>query len=178
MVLTEKTYRFITLDDAEQTLALMVSDFLRDYPDPVPDYQYLDGNRGRGKLESALAQPQQSFGGQYLYDGLYEKAAALWSYLTLNHPFIDGNKRMGLVCCHVFLAFNGYDLIAPQDEAVEMSVAIASGRYGSDLAPVAEWLRHNSIRLEQIDPLMTSMDSNPQYRGLIIEAISELAGAD
>ena len=98
----------------------MVSDFFRDYPDPVPDYQYLDGDRGRGKLESALAQPRQSFGGQYLYHGLYEKAAALWCYLTLNHPFINGNKRMGLICCHIFLTLNGYALIAPQDEAVEM----------------------------------------------------------
>ncbi len=84
--MTEREYRFITLDEVERNLTVMVSDFFRDYPDPVPDYQYLDGDRGRGKLESALAQPRQSFGGQYLYHGLYEKAAALWCYLTLNHP--------------------------------------------------------------------------------------------
>ena len=176
--MTEREYRFITLNQVEQTLTRMVSDFFRDYPDPVPDYQYLDGVRGQGKLESALAQPQQSFGGQYLYDGLYEKAAALWSYLTLNHPFIDGNKRMGLICCHMFLALNEYALVAPQGEAVEMSVAIASGRYGSDLEPVAEWLRQNSISLERVGRLMESIGSNPQYWGLIAEAFGELAGED
>ena len=59
----EVIYKFLTIDHVEHTIAGMVSDFFRDYPDPTPAYQYLDGLRGRGKLESALAQPQQSFGG-------------------------------------------------------------------------------------------------------------------
>ena len=66
----------------------MVSDLFHGYPDPTPAYQYLDGLRGRGKLESALAQPQQSFGREYLYATIFEMAAALWRSLTLNHPFI------------------------------------------------------------------------------------------
>ena len=65
-------YRFVTIDMVEQHFTRKVADFFRDYPDPVPDYQYLDGERGRGKLESALAEPRQTFGGQYLHRTIYD----------------------------------------------------------------------------------------------------------
>ena len=121
-----RRYTFITLDMVEQVFTETVVAFFRDYPDPVPDYQYLDGERGRGQLESALAEPRQTFGGQYLHRSIYDKAAALWRSITLNHPFVDGNRRMGFICCLMFLAFNGYLIIAPQDEVEEMCVSIAS----------------------------------------------------
>lgn len=182
---TELTYKFLAIDHVERSIAGMVADFFRDYPDPAPAYQYLDGPRGRGKLESALAQPQQSFGGEYLYTTIYEMAAALWRSLTLNHPFIDGNKRMGSICCHLFLALNGYWIVAPQQEVVATCVAIASGGTGTDVATVAEWLERNTVILANLtrEPgmdltrLMANAANEPQYTLLVSEALRELATA-
>jgi len=62
------------------------------------------GLRDFGMLESALAQPRQTFGGSDLYPTLVEKAAALGFSLIANHPFVDGNKRMGHAAMEIFLA--------------------------------------------------------------------------
>ena len=181
----EVIYKFLTIDHVEHAIAGMVSDFFRDYPDPTPAYQYLDGLRGRGKLESALAQPQQSFGGEYLYATIFEMAAALWRSLTLNHPFIDGNKRMGSICCHLFMAINGYWIVAPQREVVATCVAIASGSPGTDGTTVAEWLERNTVRLVDLarEPgidlprLMANAANEPRYTLLASEALRELIAA-
>lgn len=71
-----------------------------------------DGIRDLGLAESALAQPQMSFGGAELYPTLAEKAAALCFSLVMNHPFIDGNKRIGHAAMETFLVLNGYQLDA------------------------------------------------------------------
>lgn len=170
-----KRYIFLTIDDVEQSIAGLVSDFFRDYPDPMPTYQYLDGDRGRGKMESALAQPRHSFGGQYLYRTVFDKAAALWRSITLNHPYIDGNKRMGLVCCHIFLALNGYALVALQDERVDMSLAIARNQPEADLEAVARWLRRNTIKLSDVARLLRAIDNDSQHFSLVMSATSDLA---
>src|SRR6266571_3420897 len=76
----------------------------------------LGGVRDLGGLESALAQPQMTFGGQELYPSLAEKAAALGFSLICNHPFADGNKRVGHAAMETFLVLNGYELTAGVDE--------------------------------------------------------------
>jgi death on curing protein len=63
------------------------------------------GIRDRGALESALARPQTGY-----YIDLIQEAAALWESLSQNHPFIDGNKRVAVTVCAVFLRVNGYRL--------------------------------------------------------------------
>jgi len=63
----------------------------------------MQGVRYLGGLESALAQPQMTFGGQELYPTLAEKAAALGFSLVCNHPFVDGNKRIGHAAMETFL---------------------------------------------------------------------------
>ena len=75
------------------------------YDPGSPNFQYL-GAQGIGALESALAQPQQTFDGRYLYRSIFEKAAALIWSITKNHPFVDGNKRVTLVTGFSFLAVN------------------------------------------------------------------------
>jgi death-on-curing protein len=70
----------------------------------------LDGVRELGGLESAVAQPQMAFGGQELYPSLAEKAAALGFSLVCNHPFMDGNKRIGHAAMETFLVLNGWEL--------------------------------------------------------------------
>lgn len=65
------------------------------------------GLRDRGALESAMAQPEASFGGEELYPSLAAKAASLGHSLIQNHPFVDGNKRIGHGAMEVFLFLNG-----------------------------------------------------------------------
>jgi len=60
------------------------------------------GIRDFGLLESAIAQPRMTFGGEDLYPSLVEKAAALGFALIMNHPFVDGNKRIGHATAEVF----------------------------------------------------------------------------
>jgi death on curing protein len=85
------------------------------------------GLRDLGALESALVQPQMTFGGQELYPSLGEKAAALGFSLVCNHPFIDGNKRVGHACMETFLVLNGWELGAQVDEQEEMVLKLAAG---------------------------------------------------
>src|SRR5947209_8009363 len=69
-----------------------------------------------GGLDSALVQPQMTFGGTELYPDLADKAAVLGYSLICNHPFVDGNKRVGHAALETFLVLNGHELDAPVDE--------------------------------------------------------------
>jgi death-on-curing protein len=81
-----------------------------------------------GALDSALAQPQMTFGGTELYAGLAEKAAALGYSLICNHPFVDGNKRVGHAALETFLVLNGYELAAPVEEQEKVILRVAAGQ--------------------------------------------------
>ena len=86
------------------------------------------GIRDLGMLESALAQPRATFGGTDLHPTLVQKAAALGFSLTLNHPFVDGNKRVAHAAMEVFLLLNGIDLNATVDEQERLMLDLADGR--------------------------------------------------
>ncbi len=81
-------------------------------------------------LQSAAAQPSMSFGGEYLYPDVLEKAVALGFSLIRNHPFVDGNKRIGHASMEIMLSLNGIALDAPVDEAEQIILGVASGAYG------------------------------------------------
>ncbi len=85
------------------------------------------GIRDLGGLESATAQPLATFAGSDLYSGVAEKATALCFSLVLNHPFVDGNKRVGHAAMETFLVLNGFDLSAPVSEQEELILALADG---------------------------------------------------
>ena len=85
------------------------------------------GLRDIGLLEASLAQPRQTFGGADLYPGVVAKAAALGFSLIQNHPFIDGNKRVGHAAMEVSLLLNGVELVATTDESESVVLAVASG---------------------------------------------------
>ena len=68
------------------------------------------GIRDIGLLESALAQPRATFDGNDLHPTVADKAAALGFALVANHPFVDGNKRVGHAAMEVFLVLNGYEI--------------------------------------------------------------------
>jgi death-on-curing protein len=78
-------------------------------------------------LESALAQPRMTFRGEDLYPTIIDKAAALGFSLVMNHPFVDGNKRLGHAAMEVFLYLNGYEITAPVDEQEQVMLQLAAG---------------------------------------------------
>ena len=86
------------------------------------------GMRDHGLLTSAVAQPQASFGGTYAHDGLFSMAAAYLFHIVSNHPFVDGNKRTGLLAAQVFLAVNGVILEDASESFYKLTMGVAKGR--------------------------------------------------
>ena len=97
------------------------------------------GIRDIGALESALGQPHSSFGGQDLYPDLIAKAAALCFSLVMNHPFLDGNKRIGHAAMETFLLLNGFEISAGVDEQERVILSLAAGQL--DRNEFVSWLK-------------------------------------
>jgi death on curing protein len=100
------------------------------------------GIRDLGALESAIAQPRMSFGGEDLYPTVVEKAAALGLTLVQNHPFLDGNKRVGHAALETFLVLNGFEVEAEADEQEHLMLALAAGDI--DRSGFLNWLRDHA----------------------------------
>jgi death-on-curing protein len=101
------------------------------------------GIRDLGRLESALAQPRASFGGDNLYPGVIEKAAALGFSLVMGHPFVDGNKRTGHAAMETFLVLNSYELNAPVEEQERVMLELAAGELSRD--DFLDWVRTHAV---------------------------------
>jgi len=123
-----------------------------DYPDPMPAFQFI-GDQGRALLESALAEPQQTYGGEFLHRTLFDKAAALFRSIILNHGLLDGNKRLSLASTTCFLLLNGYVFSASRDEAVGFAIRVAEARARPSLVEISRWIRRNSISVEKLSSL-------------------------
>jgi death-on-curing protein len=105
------------------------------------------GLRDRGAVESAVAQPEASFGGNDLYPDLASKAAALGHSLIQNHPFVDGNKRIGHAAMEVFLLLNGHEIDASVDDQEKLIIDVASGKISR--IELSEWIsKHIVVRNE------------------------------
>ena len=87
------------------------------------------GVRDEGLLLSALEAPYQSFGGEDLFPTLLEKSVRLGYGLVANHPFVDGNKRIGILVMLSFMELNGIDVTFTDEEVVDMAMGVASGKY-------------------------------------------------
>ncbi|MEG3894312.1 MULTISPECIES: type II toxin-antitoxin system death-on-curing family toxin [unclassified Microcoleus] len=85
------------------------------------------GVRDEGLLESALAQPQATFGGEYLHPTIAAQAAAYLYHIAMNHPFIDGNKRSAFAVTDTFLRLNGFYLNLTDDRAYDLVMRVARG---------------------------------------------------
>ena len=101
-----------------------------------------DGVRDMGILESALAAPFQTFGGENIYPALLQKAARLGCSLVSNHPFVDGNKRIGVHAMLVFLALNGVEIECTQAELTEVGLSLAQSTLSFD--ELFKWLCNHS----------------------------------
>ena len=99
----------------------------------IHDYQigYFGGGEGLRDIEllsSAIGMPSATFGGEYLHPTIIEMAAAYLYHLVENHPFVDGNKRVGAMAALVFLDLNGYDFDASDADFTAMVLKVASGK--------------------------------------------------
>lgn len=99
------------------------------------------GIRDLGSLESALAQPRATFGGVDLHASLAAKVAALGFSLTLNHPFVDGNKRVAHAAMEVFLILNGHEIVATVEDQEQLMLALAAGHITRDA--LTTWLERH-----------------------------------
>jgi death-on-curing protein len=101
------------------------------------------GLRDLGALESAVAQPRMTVGEEDLYPTIVDKASALCTSLVQNHPFVDGNKRVGHAVMETYLFLNGFEIDTPVDSQEETILGLASGEL--DRAGLAEWLRERVV---------------------------------
>ena len=104
-----------------------------------------DGVRDLGGVESAVAQPQMTFGGNELYPTVESKATALCFSLVMNHPFVDGNKRIGHAAMETFLVINGFEMAADVDDAEKIILTLAAGELSRE--KLLEWVTSNVQRL-------------------------------
>jgi death-on-curing protein len=95
-----------------------------------------DGVRDMALLESAVAAPQAGYGGKSLYADLIEIAAAYLFWLGRNHPFVDGNKRVALGACIVFLRLNGVEPKPDGPKWERLTLAVATGEIDREQATV------------------------------------------
>ena len=112
--------------------------------DQVRRYGGSEGLRDEGLLLSALATPQAGLGDEYLHRDDFEMAAAYLFHIVMNHPFIDGNKRVGAVAARLFLTLNGWDTRMPADELYDLVEAVTAGN--ADKTAIAEAFRANCVR--------------------------------
>lgn len=128
------------------TVYLSVAQVLRLHERLITVFGGSRGLRDAGSLESAVARPQMTFGGEDLYPDIAAKAAALMHSLVMNHPFLDGNKRVGVMTMELFLLVNSCELDAV-DEAIEaVTMAVARGEVEAEA--LAIWLRQRTRRTE------------------------------
>ncbi len=102
-------------------------------------YGGLDGLRDAGLLASAVAMPRSAYGGEWLHGDLFAMAAAYLFHLVGNHPFLDGNKRVGAACALIFLDVNGVNVEADEDGLVDITLRAATGT--ADKNDIAAFLR-------------------------------------
>jgi death-on-curing protein len=97
------------------------------------------GLRDRGSLEAAVARPAMTFGGEDLYPDLPSKAAAMMHSLVLNHPFLDGNKRVAAHAALVLLLVNGWEFDVMSEDLSATTLAVAAGEM--DVEALTIWFR-------------------------------------
>lgn len=129
-----------------EPIFLTLEEVIDIHADQITHYGGTAGIRDMMLLQSAVAMPQAGFGDQYLHTDLFEMAAGYLFHIVQNHPFVDGNKRVGATAALVFLELNQVDLKITNTALVQLVLDVAQGRAGK--AAVAEFFRKKPIRNE------------------------------
>ena len=122
---------------------ILLEDILELHNKSIIDFGGSHGVRDLGLVESAIARPFQTFGGEELYKNIFEKAAALGESLIINHPFVDGNKRTGMLAMLSLLISAGSRFTATPDNLYNFIIDIATGNISFDM--IVEWLKGNTV---------------------------------
>ncbi|NBC14301.1 MAG: type II toxin-antitoxin system death-on-curing family toxin [Gammaproteobacteria bacterium] len=118
---------------------LTIIEVLAIHADQLERYGGAEGIRDPGLLEAALYRPQTGY-----YEDVIEEAAALWESLAMNHPFVDGNKRVAVATTITFLAINGYAITQDSDTIYRFIIeSLESGSFSYE--KLAAWLRENAV---------------------------------
>ncbi|MEK7407563.1 MAG: type II toxin-antitoxin system death-on-curing family toxin [Acidobacteriota bacterium] len=113
-----------------EPLFLSLDEVLEIHQQQIELYGGSAGLRDAAGIESAVATPQATFGGEFLHASIPAMAAAYLFHICQNHPFIDGNKRVGANAAITFLLMNGWEPTFAEDELVELVLSVASGTSG------------------------------------------------
>ena len=103
------------------------------------------GIRDMRTLESAISQPRLTFNRTDLYPDILTKAAALCFFLIMNHPFVDGNKRVGHAAMETFLILNGFEIEATLDDQEKIILDLAAGKVDRD--KLTAWLNNHIVHI-------------------------------
>ena len=125
-------------------LFLSLDEMLALHADQVRRYGGGVGVRDLELLKSALAMPSAGHRGDYLHSNLFEMAAAYLFHIVRNHPFVDGNKRAGLIAAVAFLGLNGLRIESDPDPLYELAMGVAEGEIGK--AEIAVFLREHAVK--------------------------------
>lgn len=112
----------------------------------IKQYGGTQGVRDLNLLHSALFRPYASFDGVDLYASPVEKAAAILESIIINHPFIDGNKRIGYILMRSILMLNDMDVYASHKAKYKFVIEVTEGKYTLD--SIKEWIERHLIQLE------------------------------
>lgn len=124
---------------------ILFEDVLKLHDASIEDFGGAKGIRDIGLLESALARPFQTFGGEELYPTPFEKAAAIGESLIINHAFLDGNKRTGMLGIITLLFEYNITLNAKENDLYEFIIKISTGEIKFEA--IADWLKKNTTTL-------------------------------
>ena len=111
-------------------LFLSLDEVLEIHEQQIERYGGASGIRDTAALESAIATPQATFGGEFLHRSIPAMAAAYLFHLCQNHAFVDGNKRAGANAAITFLLMNDWEPTFDEDELADLVLAVASGTVG------------------------------------------------
>ena len=109
-------------------LFLTLAEVVDIHTDQIKRYGGSGGMRDINLLSSAVAMPEASFQGEFLHNDIFEMAAAYAYHISMNHPFVDGNKRAGLASALVFLEMNGISISDPKGRLYDAMMKVSTGK--------------------------------------------------
>ena len=126
---------------------LTASEIIKLHDDIIREFGREKGIIFKGQVEWCAEKPQMSLYGTELFPTVLDKAGCLLHCIIRSHPFVDGNKRTGLIVTSIFLSRNGYILTSTKDVEVPLTLKIADTKIPCDVSEVIEWIKKHTTEL-------------------------------